>query len=309
LAEEGRHTERVYVVPITIPAVGFIFSTEAGNQPASQLDSNLATIRNAVTGVALQASDITPAAAGTPARLTFASSTQIQLGIGVIPLKVAGNWNTRAVSAVVTIANTGLAASALFYVYAFDNAGVTTLEIVTTAHVTDPTFGVEVKSGDATRTYVGVLQTGAGAPGVFVPGQVNSWFGPRQTLQVLFSAQLTGSAVQIDVPTATITVVPHSANSTFLVSATAQAGITNVAATNTTVSIQTIVNAVGQSNSFQSGSAPSAGGGIGWQGPYAWQAIVSPATAAAFIVKLQFVQAGGATATCGPGAISVTEIV
>lgn len=296
-------------MPITIPPLPFTFASESGSQPASQLDQSLANIRNALTGIALQASDLTPAAAGTPSRLTFVSSTQIQLGIGVIPLKVAGNWNTRSVSAAVTISNAGLAANTLFYVYAFDNAGVTTLEIVATAHTTDSTFGVEIKSGDATRTYVGVIQTGAGSPGVFVSGQVNSWLGPRQAIQVGFTAQTTASAAFVDVPTATITVVPHSANSTFLVSATAQAGITNVGATNTAVQIEAVVNAVAQSNSLQNGTAPSAGGGVGWQGPYAWQAILSPATAAAFIVKLQFLATNTATATCGPGTIYVTEIV
>jgi hypothetical protein len=45
-------------MPITVPAYSFTFAAESGNQPAAQLDTNFATIRNAMTGVALQASDL-----------------------------------------------------------------------------------------------------------------------------------------------------------------------------------------------------------------------------------------------------------
>jgi hypothetical protein len=37
----------------------------------------------------------------------------------------------------------------LYYIYAYMNAGVMTLEASTTAHVTDATTGVEIKSGDS----------------------------------------------------------------------------------------------------------------------------------------------------------------
>jgi hypothetical protein len=45
-------------MPISIPAQPFTFASESGNQPAAQLDSSFANIRNALTGVALQASDL-----------------------------------------------------------------------------------------------------------------------------------------------------------------------------------------------------------------------------------------------------------
>jgi hypothetical protein len=58
-----------------------------------------------------------------------------------------------------TISNGGLSASTLYYVYAFDNSGTLTLELSTTGHVTDSTFGIETKSGDATRALVGMVFT------------------------------------------------------------------------------------------------------------------------------------------------------
>lgn len=121
------------------------------------------------------------------ARIQFNSTTQIQLNVGQIPLKLANGWITRTVTAAVTIANTGLAANTTFFVYAFDSAGVTTLEISATGHVTDATFGVEVKSGDATRTLVGMIRTGAGAPGVFQASPLTiSWFNRKLTTQSAF---------------------------------------------------------------------------------------------------------------------------
>jgi len=45
-------------MPITIPAQPFTFASESGNQPAAQLDSSFANIRTALTGIALQASDL-----------------------------------------------------------------------------------------------------------------------------------------------------------------------------------------------------------------------------------------------------------
>ena len=71
-------------------------------------------------------------------------------------------------SAGVSLSNTGLTAATLYYVYAFLSSGTLTLEAVTTTHATDSTTGVEIKSGDATRTLVGMVYMGAGTPGTFV---------------------------------------------------------------------------------------------------------------------------------------------
>jgi hypothetical protein len=45
-------------MPITIPPQPFTFASESGNQPAAQLDSSFSNIRGALTGIALQASDL-----------------------------------------------------------------------------------------------------------------------------------------------------------------------------------------------------------------------------------------------------------
>lgn len=62
-------------------------------------------------------------------------------------------------SAGVTLANTGLTAGTLYYVYIYNNAGTLTLEASVTGHSTDTSagnLGVEVKTGDNTRTLVGM---------------------------------------------------------------------------------------------------------------------------------------------------------
>lgn len=53
----------------------------------------------------------------------------------------------------------GLAASTTYYIYAFMSAGVLTLETSATTHATQAGTGVEIKSGDATRTLVGIART------------------------------------------------------------------------------------------------------------------------------------------------------
>lgn len=79
-------------------------------------------------------------------------------------------------SAGIILSNTGLVALTLYYVYAFMSAGVLTLEASTTTHVISTTagnVGNEIKSGDDTRSLVGMLQTGGSSQ--FVSGQVLSW--------------------------------------------------------------------------------------------------------------------------------------
>lgn len=62
----------------------------------------------------------------------------------------------------VTLAATGLAIDTTFFIYAFMSVGVMTLEASATAHATDAATGIEIKSGDATRTLVGLARTIAG---------------------------------------------------------------------------------------------------------------------------------------------------
>lgn len=59
----------------------------------------------------------------------------------------------------VTLGVGGLAASTTYFIYAFMNASVMTLEAVVTGHSTQAGTGVEIKTGDATRTLVGMGRT------------------------------------------------------------------------------------------------------------------------------------------------------
>lgn len=64
-------------------------------------------------------------------------------------------------SAGVSLDVTGMTAGTLYYIYAYMNSGTMTLEKSATAHATH-TDGVEIKSGDATRTLVGMARPVAG---------------------------------------------------------------------------------------------------------------------------------------------------
>lgn len=117
-------------------------------------------------------------------RLKRNSDTEVQLNRyrgKYISLKIGSNWEAKIIpSPGPTISNSGLAADTLHYVYAFDSSGTLTLEISTTGHATDADTGVEIKSGDATRSLVGMLRTGAGSPGIFVDSTtrrlLRNWF-------------------------------------------------------------------------------------------------------------------------------------
>ena len=57
----------------------------------------------------------------------------------------------------VSLTSPTMTTTTLYYIYAYMNVGVMTLEASTTTHVTDTTTGVEIKSGDNTRTLVGMV--------------------------------------------------------------------------------------------------------------------------------------------------------
>lgn len=83
---------------------------------------------------------------------------------GGVP-STTGEWIALPVNSVgVFISNSGLANSTRYYVYLFDDQFTATLELSTTAPAVDATHGYKVKTGDATRLYVGsVITDGAGA--------------------------------------------------------------------------------------------------------------------------------------------------
>jgi hypothetical protein len=104
---------------------------------------------------------------GGQCRLSVASSTSLLLSPHNGNLIWVNGGAVAIPSAGASIANTGLVAATLYYVYAWLNAGVLTLELSATGHVTSTADGTEVKTGDATRALVGMVYTGAGAPGIF----------------------------------------------------------------------------------------------------------------------------------------------
>lgn len=65
-------------------------------------------------------------------------------------------------SAGVTLAPSGLIAGSLYYIYATILSGAMALEASATGHITDIATGVEVKSGDVSRTLVGMVSVVAG---------------------------------------------------------------------------------------------------------------------------------------------------
>lgn len=82
----------------------------------------------------------------------------------------------------VTLAPTGAAASTRYYIYAFMNAGIMTLEYATTVPVMDTASGVMIKTGDVTRTLVGQSSTNTTAGAWQNSGStinVLSWFNRR----------------------------------------------------------------------------------------------------------------------------------
>src|SRR5579871_3715995 len=81
----------------------------------------------------------------------------------------------------ISFSNAGLSASTLYYAYVFMNNGVMTGEFSTTAHATSATagnVGTEIKSGDDTRTLVGMIYTSGSSQFVNTLSQrlVASWF-------------------------------------------------------------------------------------------------------------------------------------
>lgn len=81
----------------------------------------------------------------------------------------------------VSLAPGAAVAGTTYFIYAFMVAAVMTLEFSTTVHATDVTTGVEIKSGDATRSLVGMARPIAGPLWTDTNAQrfVISWFNKR----------------------------------------------------------------------------------------------------------------------------------
>lgn len=82
------------------------------------------------------------------------------------------------------VAGQNLGVSTLYYVYAFDNSGTVTADFSTTTHATSLTtgnVGTEIKSGDDTRSLIGMIRTNGSSQFVYSSTQlfVTSWFNKR----------------------------------------------------------------------------------------------------------------------------------
>lgn len=99
-----------------------------------------------------------------------------------------------------TLAPTGAAADTTYYIYAYMNAGVLTLERSTTAPATDATHGHPIKSGDGTRTLVGMARavTGPAWEDSATKRFVRSWFNDPGILgKNAFSSSIATSSTSL----------------------------------------------------------------------------------------------------------------
>ena len=128
-------------------------------------------------------------------RLAYVSATSIKLSpVNGRNLVIDGQLQ-KVPSAGITISNSGLSASTLYYVYAIMSGGSMALELSTTGHSTNN--GVETKTGDTSRTLVGMVRTNASSQ--FVDDATNlcvlSFFNRRRKLgQAKFTANRTVAA-------------------------------------------------------------------------------------------------------------------
>jgi hypothetical protein len=131
-------------------------------------------------------------------RLEYVSATQLRLARRNGRRVFINDANVVIPSTAPTLSNSGLSASTLYYVYAYVNAGTLTLEASATAYATDSTYGHQVKSGDSTRTLVGMVRTNASSQFVDSAGQrlVRSWaHDPGVATTALFTANRSTSSL------------------------------------------------------------------------------------------------------------------
>jgi hypothetical protein len=114
-------------------------------------------------------------------RLTKVSSNIVLSPWNGNILVIDGNAETIP-SAGVSLAPSGLTPSTLYYIYAYMSTGTMTLEASTTAAATDTSTGMKIKTGDATRTLVGMVRPIFGPAFVDTAAQrlVKSWFNPLE---------------------------------------------------------------------------------------------------------------------------------
>jgi hypothetical protein len=93
------------------------------------------------------------------------------------------------------VAGQTAAANTLYYVYLINVSGTTYLDLETTGHATDSTTGIEIESGDNTKTLVGMIHTDANSEvNSETSNTVATWDNREQTAcYASFSANRTTS--------------------------------------------------------------------------------------------------------------------
>lgn len=120
-------------------------------------------------------------------RLSVVSGTQLKLSPYNGNSVVVNGKILRIPAAGVVLSNTGLANATTYYIYLSGTTAAPVLEASTTGHSTH-TNGVEIKTGDPSRTLVGMVATVVGA-NTFADSETQrlclNWFNRRPLYQVL----------------------------------------------------------------------------------------------------------------------------
>lgn len=114
-------------------------------------------------------------------RLAISSPTAIKLSpYNGNSLVIAGTAR-KIPTAGVTLNNSGMSINTLYYIYAFWAGTAISMEFSTTGHSADPTTGVEIKTGDSSRSLVGMVYTNSSSQFSDGPASrlVASWFNRR----------------------------------------------------------------------------------------------------------------------------------
>jgi hypothetical protein len=141
----------------------------------------------------------------------FGQCRLVKSGANLVLQRFGGLWLTindtvyAIPSAGVSLAATGLTPGTTYNIYAYMSGATMTLEASTTAHATNSATGIEIKSGDATRTLVGMARpiTGPAWSDVINQRFVISYFNrrPIQCQAGLGSTQTSTSATAAELAT------------------------------------------------------------------------------------------------------------
>lgn len=139
----------------------------------------------------------------TQGRLDYISTTQIRLVQAGGSFLWIDGLNRQIPAGSVTLSNAGLLENTLYYIYAYMNGANIALEASTTGHASHAS-GIRVKSGDSSRTLVGMVYMNTG--GVFASSAsrrfVRSFYNrPALTLSSAATTATSTSTTSVEVST------------------------------------------------------------------------------------------------------------